>query len=161
MLVPRGEYKVEMFSKKSRSMIAVNTTMMCHMDLDDKYNQVDSCSMEVFATEFYLLNPKEITLFEVTRVSSEFVSSVTQDNTLKIANSDTMVSFVDLDKVNGVLHFNVRNEKIALNESVEITLKYWKSKANYNAWEVSQNSGAYIFMSEYGQYDALPYTSLI
>jgi hypothetical protein len=38
MLVPRGEYKVEMFSSKSRTMIPVNTTMMCHLDLDEKYN---------------------------------------------------------------------------------------------------------------------------
>lgn len=46
----------------------------------------------------------------------------------------------------------MRNDKLALNESVEINLKYWKSKTNFNSWESSQNSGAYIFMSEYGQY---------
>lgn len=134
MLVPRGQYKVEMLSSKDRSLTAVNTSMLCHLDLDEKYNQVDSCSLEVFATEFYLLNPKEITLFEITRESSEFVSSVSQDDTLKIANSDTIAQFVDLDSQNGVLRFNVRNDKLALNESVEINLKYWKSKSNFNCW---------------------------
>ena len=90
MLVPRGQYKVEMFNSKDRALTAVNTSMLCHLDLDEKYNQVDSCSLEVFATEFYLLNPKEISLFEITRLSNGFVSSVSQDDTLKIANSDTI-----------------------------------------------------------------------
>jgi heme-degrading monooxygenase HmoA len=53
------------------------------------------------------------------------------------------------------------NEILDIDESVEISLKYWKSKADFNAWELSQNSGAYIFQSEYGQYDALPYSSLV
>lgn len=111
--------------------------MECHLDLDEKYNQVDSCSLEVLATQFYLLNPKDITLFNVTRLSKEFISSVSQDDTLRIVNSDTIVSFVDLDTQNGVLAFNVRNDKLAVNETVEINLKYWKSKANFNQWKVT------------------------
>lgn len=37
-LVPRGEYTVEMYNSADKSFTAVNTSMQCYLDLDEKYN---------------------------------------------------------------------------------------------------------------------------
>lgn len=158
MLVPRGQYKVERID--SDEITAMNSSVHCHLDLGDNLEQVDSCSLEIHSIH---LAPKTVSLFQVTRVSAELVDSIEQNDEIKIANTETIVKFVDLDSQNGILRFNVLNEKLAMNETVDMTLKYWEGKASFNNWNNVnvQNSGAYIFIPATGQFEALPYTSLI
>ena len=147
-----------MFGKDGK-FAPVQSSISCKEDLNDDLKEVDTCSLDVSPV---VIGSKEIGLFEVTVESQDYDdSNIIQDDVLQIPNNDATVKFIDIDREAGAMRFNIVDHKKQIDETLEIRLKYWPGKASFDENKKHQNSGAYIFMPELGNFEALPYTSLI
>lgn len=75
------------------------------------------------------------------------------------------LTFKGFDQDAGLLYFDLENVESKLNNTLDVSILYWKSNECYNVWQSKpypefQNSGDYVFSPADGQKFAYPYTKL-
>jgi len=99
---------------------------------------VESC----FLLVNYTLPAKEVTLVKVLIGAADEKNVSEQELRKKELNeSDNRLSKIDMnvefevvDKDAGLMQFKIEKFYPSVNESVQVSLKYWESRASFNPW---------------------------
>ena len=136
-MVPRGEYKVEIYQAQAdcsqANWISVDSSISCHDEYDAQLQVVENCILHIFSQEIQSIVPaKELSLFKVARISKSRPKIVENpadsiSNNL-YAGGGAALNLISTMNETGELYFNL-NEPEKINENISISLKYWASTA--------------------------------
>jgi hypothetical protein len=158
--VPQGLYNVYTFNLTTQKFdLLLQRQFGCYKDTkfggDVLQPNRDLEFYSCWLTMHHLTKARDISLLLVNRLSNPIDIVPRPIEVLSsIENANSKLTFVDYS-THSELSFEYQDKGTGRSETVAVSLKYWRSWINHNAFiKGAQNSGVYNFRPETGQYEA-------